>query len=192
MTTLAERAYSAADLLEMEDGEAFELEDGVLREHRVGYASEWAAVRLLGKVDAHAEQHQSGRMVPTNTGLRIFGDDGRSVPRSDGGYISFERAGDRHFMPRGYLAIPPELLIESISPTDEMGYMHRKIRRYLDAGVDVVWVLFPDTSTAEVYHSDGTSTFVPADGYLSGEAFLPGFRCALSEIMPAPYFDAAE
>ena len=42
--TLAERLYSVEDLLNMEEGDAYELDDGVLKELPVGFESEEVAV----------------------------------------------------------------------------------------------------------------------------------------------------
>ncbi|MBA4179325.1 MAG: hypothetical protein C0506_01940 [Anaerolinea sp.] len=183
--TLAERLYTPEELLELEDGEAFELDDGVLREVPVGFKSEAAAITLIARLLVFLEKPGNGigQLVPPGVGLQIFPGRPRRVPRADGGYISFGRL-PRGGTPDGFLTVAPELLIESISPGDHMEYMNRKIAEYLSAGVSLVWVLFPLTRTAHIYRAEGTVTIIPSDGALDGEDVIPGFRCALADIMP--------
>ena len=78
----------------------------------------------------------------------------------------------------------PDLVIEAVSPNDEVEALNQKIREYLGAGVRTVWVLFPGMRTAEVYRVDGTVSYVPPDGALDGEDVIPGFGCNLAQIMP--------
>jgi Uma2 family endonuclease len=49
------------------------------------------------------------------------------------------------------LVKPPLLVIEVLSPDDRYAEMHAKIRDYLAMGIKTVWVIDPETRTAEVY-----------------------------------------
>ncbi|MGI8927257.1 MAG: Uma2 family endonuclease [Tepidiformaceae bacterium] len=183
MVQTAARLYSADDLLCMRDGDDFELDDGELREVPVGAESDGVAVLLLHHLANHIEGKAAGTLIGSSTGLQIFPGRPRRIPRPDGGFISTARLpGGR--LPKGFLTVAPDLVIESISPGDQMAYVNRKIREYLGAGVRVVWVLFPDTRTAEAYRADGTVTYIQEDGALEGEDVLPGFSCPLDKIMP--------
>ena len=59
------------------------------------------------------------------------------------------------------------------------------VDEYLEAGVKLVWVIYPKQRRAFVRRPDGTVTLIPADGVLSGEDVLPGFEAALRDIIPA-------
>jgi Uma2 family endonuclease len=186
MTEAAVRhLYSAEDLLAMEDGDAYELDDGELVEVPVGFESQLVVTKLLARMDEALRADPTGIMVPPEVGLQIFAGRPRRVPRPDGGFISFERLGTKR-APKGFLTTAPELVIESVSPGDLASYLDRKIQEYLSAGVQLVWVLLPDTRRATVYRADGSVTLVHPNGYLDGEGVLPGFRCALADIMPPP------
>jgi Uma2 family endonuclease len=115
--------------------------------------------------------------------LQIFPDRPNRIPRADAGFVSYQRLAQGP-LPGGHLQVPPELAIEVISPRDEMEYVHRKIREYLGAGVNLVWVILPEARTAEVYRRDGTVTYIQPDGALDGEDVLPGFHCPLAGVMP--------
>ncbi|MFN8508346.1 MAG: Uma2 family endonuclease [Dehalococcoidia bacterium] len=182
MTQLAERLYSAEEFERLPDAEAFELDDGVLKERCMGAESEGVAIDLIVELKLFLRAHPGGIVVPPNTGLRILANP-RRVPRADGGYISAERLPAGR-LPRGELTIAPDLLIESVSPGDAAEYVDRKVEEYIGAGVRLVWVLQPATRTAMVYRADGTVARIPATGALEGEDVLPGFRCELATIMP--------
>ena len=181
--TLAERLYSVEDLLTMEEGDAYELDDGVLKELPVGFESEEVAVNLIAEMRIFLRTRHLGRIVPPNVGLHIFPDRPGRMPRADGGFISYAALSSGP-SPRGFLTSVPELLVEAISPGDNAAYMRRKTNEYLAAGVRLVWVLFPDTRMAEVFRADGTASVIPPEGALDGEDVIPGFRCELATIMP--------
>lgn len=60
--------------------------------------------------------------------------------------------------------------------------MLAKVGEWLEAGVQIVWVIDPDRRVAHAYRSDGSVTTIAADGVLDGESLLPGFSCALGEL----------
>ncbi len=182
---LADRLYTVEDLLIMEDGDAYELDDGVLREVPKGAESEEVAFELLAELRNFLKGQNLGRVLPPNVGLQMFVDRPRRLPRPDGGFIKAGRLPGNRF-PKGFLKIAPDMVFESISPNELAGYTMQKIEDYLSAGVRLVWVLYPETRIATVYRLDGTSSVVPAGGALDGEDVIPGFRCELETIMPAP------
>ncbi|MEO6397978.1 MAG: Uma2 family endonuclease [Tepidiformaceae bacterium] len=181
--TLANRLYSVEDLLSMEEGDAFELDDGVLRQLPLGAESAEVAYELLRQLGNFIEGKGLGRVIPANVGLQIFANRPQRLPRPDGGFIRAGRLpGDR--FPKGSLKVAPDTVIESISPNELAGYTMQKIQEYLSAGVKLVWVLYPETRSAFVYRIDGTASVIPADAALEGEDVIPGFRCELATIMP--------
>ncbi|OAI42798.1 hypothetical protein AYO38_11235 [bacterium SCGC AG-212-C10] len=81
--------------------------------------------------------------------------------------------GDR---PRGdgYLRIPPDLVVEVISPSNSASEIRNKVRDYLRLGVRMVWVVFDDPAEVQVYRGD-TMRAVFAGDVLDGEDVVPGF-----------------
>ena len=181
--TLAERLYSVEDLLNMDEGDAYELDDGVLVELPGDFASAAIALELLFRLGNFLEGKQCGWVIPISVGLDIFPDRRRRLPRPDGGFIRAGRLPGNRF-PKGFLTIAPDMVMESISPNELAGYTMQKIQEYLSVGVKLVWVLFPESRSATVYRADGTASVIPPDGALDGEDVIPGFRCELVTIMP--------
>jgi Uma2 family endonuclease len=83
----------------------------------------------------------------------------------------------------GYAAFAPELVGEVVSPDDRPGKVLAKVGEWLEAGSKLVWVIDPLRREASAYRADGALTLVAADGSLDGESVLPGFRCALAEVL---------
>ncbi len=71
-----------------------------------------------------------------------------------------------------------------VSPNDLAAELDEKIEDYLKAGVNLVWVIHPESRTASVYRRDGSVSRLHQDDELSGEEVIPGFRCAVRSLFP--------
>jgi Uma2 family endonuclease len=68
-----------------------------------------------------------------------------------------------------------------ISPNDLASEIDAKVEEYLAAGVQVVWVINPDSRIARIHRSDSIRGVHEAEE-LEAEPVLPGFRCRLSDV----------
>jgi Uma2 family endonuclease len=67
--------------------------------------------------------------------------------------------------------------------------MQIKLKEYCLGGVSLVWIIDPETRSAEVYTAPDEKTAIPATGSLDGGDVLPGFRLPLAKLfekLPAP------
>lgn len=98
--------------------------------------------------------------------------------------VSFTPAADRPggLLARGYSDVPPALVVEVLSPGNTPREMERKRSVYFAAGVRLVWEVDPEARTATVWRGPGSREDVAADGALSGEPALPGFRLPLADL----------
>ena len=85
---------------------------------------------------------------------------------------------------RGVIRLPPDLVVEVLSPDDRPRQVMDKVGEYLEAGTRLVWVIAPRPGRATVYRSltDVSDLRLP-EGVLDGEDVVPGFRCPLSSIL---------
>ncbi len=82
----------------------------------------------------------------------------------------------------GLPPVPPDLAVEVVSPRDRPGEIHRKIGEYLDAGVPLVWVVYPTRRRVAVYRPGGEEPIVlKEDDVMENFPELPGFRCPVSD-----------
>jgi Uma2 family endonuclease len=85
-----------------------------------------------------------------------------------------------------YGEVPPRLAVEVLSPHDRLGKVMRKITDYLRNGVELVWLIDPDTRNVTV-HRPGKEPYVTEeDQELTGDDVLPGFRCRVREFFLLP------
>jgi Uma2 family endonuclease len=70
-----------------------------------------------------------------------------------------------------------------LSPRDRPRHVLDKVGEYLEAGVRLIWVIDPRKARAVIYRSLSDVRELAADGMLDGEDVLPGFRCALRDIL---------
>src|SRR5688572_3246813 len=123
--------------------------------------------------------HRLGAVFGQDTGFKIASDPD-TVRAPDLAFVSRERA--TLISPRGYATLAPDLVAEILSPEDRPGEVLAKVGEWLEAGVQIAWVIDPDRKVAHAYRSDGSITPIASDGWLDGESVLAGFSCALGEL----------
>ncbi|NJL10366.1 MAG: Uma2 family endonuclease [Calothrix sp. SM1_7_51] len=81
---------------------------------------------------------------------------------------------------RKFPPIAPDFAIELRSTTDDLETLRDKMREYMDAGVQLGWLINPQQQQVEIYRQgqDVEVLFLPTQ--LSGENLLPGFSLSLS------------
>lgn len=168
-----------ADLVRMpRDGRKYELVDGEIRVSPAGYRHGLVSVRLIVKLWTFVAEHGLGDVLESNTGFRL---PGGNVRCPDVSFVSAARvpAGQ----PQGFAELAPDLAVEVLSPEDRHRDVLDKVGEYLGAGVRLVWVIDPEQATAVVFRSLTDVRRVERDGVLDGEDVVPGFTCALSELL---------
>lgn len=172
------------DLLAMPNEVDYELVNGELVERHMGAESSWIASNLIGLIYLWCHGRVPGHLFTTDCGYQCFPDDAERVRRPDVSFIRKGRfPGER--VPRSYIRIVPDLVVEVMSPNDLASEIAVKVEEYLEAGVPLVWVISPDAETVIIHRVDGTVTKLHLDDELSGENVLPEFRCRVSELFVA-------
>jgi Uma2 family endonuclease len=119
------------------------------------------------------------------------------VTQSDGGYVlqkkpptllapdaAFVRA-DRlpaNELHPGFLELPPDLVVEVVSPSDSTSYVNDKVLTYLELGVRLVWVVDPRRRIVQVFTPDYRSVVLREGDTLTGADVLPGFILPIERI----------
>ncbi len=127
----------------------------------------------------NANPAYAGTVLPGDAGYQLQAEP-LTIRAPDVSYVRAERVP-----PRGGAAFPalaPDLAIEIISPSERAGDITDKVSDYLRAGVRLVWLVYPNSSTVVEYQGTGTYHIYRADDTLDGRDVLPGFRLALHEL----------
>ncbi|MCS6963106.1 Uma2 family endonuclease [Thermoflexus sp.] len=175
---------TAVDLWRMGEGDVRrELVDGeVIEMTPVGGVHGELTLEIGRRLMEHVRKHRLGRVVAGDVGfvLRLPGDPER-VRAPDVAFIAADRLPEGK-LPSGFIEGPPDLAVEVLSPNDNPVDLQQKVRDYLEAGAQRVWVVAPEARTVTVYRPDGTARFLREHEVLEGEEVLPGLVIPLSEL----------
>lgn len=186
MSTVEQQLYTPEDLLEMQDGDRYELVDGQLVEREdMGGVSTWVAARIVAFLVAF-ENENGGFAFGDGVGYQCFPFDPNRVRIPDASYIG-PGGLENDEIPEGHIPVPPDLAVEVVSPNDLFYNVENKIDEYLRAGVKMVWLVNPELRTIRIVRGNivNAKQVGPGDE-LTGDDVLPGFRCAVSKLFPKP------
>ena len=85
-------------------------------------------------------------------------------------------------VPDGYAEVPPDLVVEVVSPNDTRREVAAKARMWLRYDVRLVWVVLPQTRSVDVYRPGHAVVTLTDQDTLDGLDVLPGFTCAVSTV----------
>ncbi|AFY36005.1 Uma2 family endonuclease [Calothrix sp. PCC 7507] len=102
------------------------------------------------------------------------------APVTDLTYVSYERL-PKSWQRNEACPIPPELVIEILSPDQTMKEFEEKARDYFAAGVLRVWVVDPEAMSIRVFLSDGVSQ-VYIDNMPIVDTLLPGLELTVRQV----------
>lgn len=138
-------------------------------------------------LSAYVRAHGLGKVYIREAGWDLTrpGEKGETVQASD---LAFVRAECLPLpLPRTgqtYRPLAPDLVVEIASPS-QFGRedLDGKARRWLDRGVRLVWVVWPDRRTIEVWEAGMLRPRVLTDqDEIDGDEVVPGFLLALATI----------
>jgi Uma2 family endonuclease len=84
--------------------------------------------------------------------------------------------------PQGRLTIPPELVVEILSPENRWSGLRPKIAEYFAAGVEQVWVVSPDDEAVLVFRSATVSRRAGREDTVAETDALPGFGLHVADL----------
>ncbi len=129
------------------------------------------AARIFGNC---TDERDLGRVMSNDTGvITERGPD--TVRGADVCYYSYARV-PKGRLPDKYLDVPPDLVVEVVSPSDRWPKVLAKVAEYLDAGTSVVIVLDDKRQLAYLFQADGTTRILAPDDELTLPDLFGDFR----------------
>ncbi len=182
MAITATKLLTADDLLRLSgEGVRGELIRGVLHKTMSsGLEHSEIAAKLTILLGIFIVPRKLGRLATSDLGVWLERDPD-TVREPDIAYFSAARLplGVRI---TGYPEVPPDLVVEIVSPSDTRRQVRDKARMWLRYGVGLVWVVQPATRTVDVYDPDRAMVSLTEQDTLDGSEVLPGFTCTISNI----------
>jgi Uma2 family endonuclease len=141
-----------------------------------------------GIIEGNFAHELNCHVLPRRLGKVLLGEvgiytekDPDTVRAADAVFISNERLArvkDR----RKFLEVPPELIVEVISPKDGWRKVRKKVVEYLACGVQLVWVADPRARTIHAYRPGKDVKVFHEGDDLPGDEVLPGFSVPVARI----------
>ena len=139
---------------------------------------------ITGKLHFYIAQqvipNELGKVFAAETGFRLDDEQGPVVRAPDIAFVSNERLPEEQ--PTSFATFAPDLIVETVSPSDTASDVSEKILWWLSKGVREAWVADPGNQTVMLHWPDGTSRRFGADQPLNGSAVLPGLTIDLEKV----------
>jgi Uma2 family endonuclease len=165
----------------------YEEVDGQQIERRpMSYYAGMIATKLAGRLIVHLDQQSPAPgAIAVEVIFRLPLPEGASRNRRpDFAFVSFDRWPiDRPMSSRDNAwDVVPDLTVEVTSPTDFAREQLQKVAEYFQAGVRLVWVVYPDMRCIHVYEAWNRIRVVTETETLDGGVVLPGFQYPLDRL----------
>jgi Uma2 family endonuclease len=180
---VATRLMTAEDLEAMgpEAEKRYEIIDGVLAEvEGVGGRHGGINTEIVYALHSFTRPRKLGRVFSADTRF-ILRRNPDLVQMPDVSFIRAERIPPEGLWERT-VPIPPDFATEIASPNDTAAEVRRKAQRLLDAGVRLVWIVWPRRREVSVLRSDQPEVVLREGDELDGGDVIPGFRLPVASI----------
>jgi Uma2 family endonuclease len=135
--------------------------------------------RLLLMLGAQLQGRNAGVAV-TEVGFKLRTNPD-TVRGPDVAFVRQERLPAERL--RGYWSGAPDLAMEVLSPDDTSRDIDAKVSEYLSTGVSAVVVIDPEAATVTRHRPGQAPEVARRGGELDLDAVVPGFRCAVNDIL---------
>lgn len=156
-----------------------ELVEGTLVEKTVGARESYLAWRIGYLLGVYLNQNRIGYGLSSDGMMRIAP---HLVRIPDVSFISWETLGARAIPDTPIPDLRPDLAIEVISEGNRPNEMERKLHEYFDAGVPLVWYVYPETRTIHAFTSPDERETLTVGDTLDGGSVLPGWMVPVAQI----------
>jgi Uma2 family endonuclease len=171
---------------DLDNGDHYEIIDGTRVElPPMSAESSGLAADLTNFLTNYGLAHNLGKAYPEMlVKLPLPVDRNR---RPDVIFVPFTRWPRDHRRPdTNEWPVLPDLCIEVVSPTDHAEEIETKVNEYFEAGVRLVWVVYPRQERFYVYDSPAQVRRLTRSDTLDGGVVLPDFRLPLAELFLQP------
>jgi len=167
--------------LPVEEGPRYELDEGRLVEMASPTIEHGACqARLAHLLIVYKTQSKLSILVSIHAEF-VLSDDPPVARQPDVCVILPETASRLEYV-RGAYRGRPELAIEVVSKNDVAAELNRKVNQYLLAGVQAVWIFYPDTRHVMIYRANGEIKLLRSGDDIEEPHLFPGLRIPVAEV----------
>jgi Uma2 family endonuclease len=165
----------------LRDEPRFEIIDGVLREKPpMGFFANVLASFLATSINNFALPKRLGMAVNETAYQR----EAKNSRRPDVSYFELAKFPSLEvlLLDPPVIEREPNLAIEVVSPSNTIAEMDERIAHFFKTGVQLVWVVHPQSKQVCVYQSTKDCKILEIGDVLDGGKVLPGFSLPLADI----------
>lgn len=134
---------------------------------------------LSFSLTSHCMREKLGKVFNADTGFWMINENCRAPDIS---FVSKERLKGTRRPPRTFFKFAPDLAVEVLSPNNTRAEIQERLRDFFASGTKLVWIIDPESKSAEICYSLEKRRLLGPKGELSGEEVVPGFRFNLAEL----------
>lgn len=158
-----------------------ELVEGEIVRTPIPYFAHSVAAQLASSLlHDFVKRAQAGKFIGVRVGYFI-GRNPDTVLAPDGAFIRKSRFAAIG-VPEGYFPEAPAFVFEVVSPNECVSEVARKMRRWLEGGVELAWVIDPSARAVTVYQALDDIQVLTEKDTLTGGSVLPGFECRVADL----------
>ncbi len=189
---VAEKLYTVEALMALGSDARIEVIEGEIVEMSpVGGLHHFIGGNIYRALDRYAQETNYGYAFMDGL-LYLLHKEGPGIRGAQVPDVSFIRAADMITDWKIEQPYPgaPTMAVEVMSPDDKIEEVLRRVRRYLQAGTEQVWVVFPYDKELHQYPRETPSTVrIYREGdTLDGGGLLPDFTLIVKDIFVVPRF----
>jgi Uma2 family endonuclease len=148
-----------------------------------GYAS-FQNLKIASELYAWATKDGSGIAFDSSAGFRLPNGAMRSP---DAAWVRLSRLRAlSQIEKQRFIPLCPDFLIEVAPPSDEVEILRKKMEEYRAVGLQLGWLILPESRQVEIYTPAGIETLL-SPGTLIGDPVLPGFTLELGLVWNPPF-----
>ena len=136
---------------------------------------------LFGQIWYWNRQNKLGVVFDSSTGFTLSNNAKRSP---DVSWVKISRWNNlTQKQRRGFAPITPDFALELLSPNDRLQDVQQKMEEYLECGVKLGWLIYPDEKRVEIYRLGKDVEVLDSPQSLFGENLMPELVVDLDEIL---------
>ncbi|MCC7023490.1 MAG: Uma2 family endonuclease [Thermomicrobiales bacterium] len=176
------RLFTVDELEQSSPEGEWELIDGELAPvNPSGFASSRMAHRVGRIIGNFVDDHDLGELTGSDGGYVLF-PDRETLLAPDVAFVRKDRVPPVEEQGR-FARLAPDLAVEILSPADRMASALAKVSLYLEAEVQMVWLIDPVKRTVTIFTPDDAPIRLEEGDTLTGGAILPGFSVQVGALL---------
>lgn len=136
--------------------------------------------RLTQRLGNWTDADRTGIAFDSSTGFIL---PNGAIRSPDAAWVRLNRLQALNPDPSKFLPLAPDFVVELRSASDSLKTVQQKMQEYIENGVQLAWLIDPQTQQVEIYRQGQAVEILTAPTHLSGESILPQFVLELAQIL---------